>query len=46
MPIATSIGGEVNYLDEIAPELQWEIKTTLLRQARPAQFHPPPPRSF
>ena len=46
VPIATSIGGEVSYLHQIAAELQWEIKTTLLRQARPAQFHPLPTRPF
>jgi ATP-dependent Lhr-like helicase len=46
VPIATSVGGEINYLEAIAPEVQWEIKTTLLRQARPEQFHPTPPRSF
>jgi ATP-dependent Lhr-like helicase len=46
MPIATSIGGEINYLEAIAPEVQWEIKTTLLRQTRPEQLHPTPPRSI
>ncbi|MGB5261637.1 MAG: DEAD/DEAH box helicase [Gammaproteobacteria bacterium] len=46
VPIATSVGGEINYLESIAPEVQWEIKTTLLRQTRPEQFHPSPPRSF
>ncbi len=46
VPIATSVGGEVNYLATVAPELQWEIRTTLLRQSRPAQFHAPPPRSI
>lgn len=46
VPIATSVGGEVNYLEAVAPEVQWEIKTTLLRQIRPEHFHPPPPRSL
>ena len=46
VPIATSVAGEINYLAAIAPEVQWEIKTTLLRQARPAHFHPTPPRSL
>jgi ATP-dependent Lhr-like helicase len=46
VPIATSVGGEINYLATIAPEVQWEIKTTLLRQIRPAHFHPPPQRPF
>ncbi len=46
VPIATSIAGEINFLESIPPEMQWEIKTTLVRQAKPAQFHPSPPRSF
>ncbi len=46
VPIATSVAGEVNYLEAIAPEVQWEIKTTLLRQTRPEHFHPSPPRSI
>jgi len=46
VPIATSVGGDINYLETIDPDVQWEIKTTLLRQTRPEQFHPPPPRSF
>jgi ATP-dependent Lhr-like helicase len=46
VPIATSVGGEITYLESIAPEVQWEIKTTLLRRTRPEQFHPTPPRSF
>jgi ATP-dependent Lhr-like helicase len=46
VPIATSIGGEINYLETIAPEVEWEIKTTLLRQTRPEQFHPTPPGSL
>ena len=25
------VGGEINYLESIAPEMEWEIKTTLLR---------------
>ena len=40
LPIATSVGGEITYLESIAPEVQWEIKTTLLRRTRPEQFHP------
>jgi ATP-dependent Lhr-like helicase len=46
VPIATSVAGEVNYLEAVAPEVQWEIRTTLLRQTRPEQFHPTPPRSL
>jgi ATP-dependent Lhr-like helicase len=46
VPIATSVGGEINYLEAIAPEVEWEIKTTLLRQTRPEQFHPTPSRSI
>ncbi len=46
VPIATSVGGEISYLAAIAAEVQWEIKTTLLRQTRPEQFHPTPPRSI
>ena len=46
VPIATSVGGDINYLESIDPEVQWEIKTTLLRQIRPEHFHPPPPRSL
>ena len=46
VPIATSVAGEIHYLASIAPEVQWEIKTTLLRHTRPEQFHSSPPRSF
>jgi ATP-dependent Lhr-like helicase len=46
VPIATSVGGEVHYLETIAAEVQWEIKTTLLRRTRPEHFHSTPPRSF
>ncbi|MDH5179999.1 MAG: DEAD/DEAH box helicase [Gammaproteobacteria bacterium] len=44
VPIAVSMGGEVSYLETVAPALQWEIKTSLLRQTRPEHFHPGPPR--
>ena len=46
VPIATSVGDKISYLESVAPQVEWEIKTTLLRQTRPEQFHSSPPRSF
>jgi len=45
VPIATSVAGEVTYLESISADLQWEIKTTLLRQTKPEHFHQRPPSS-
>ncbi len=42
IPIASSVAGEVNYIESIDAEIQWEIKTTLLRNHKPAHFHPSP----
>jgi ATP-dependent Lhr-like helicase len=46
VPIAISVAGEVIYLESIAADIQWEIKTTLLRQYKPEQFHPVPPQTL
>jgi len=46
IPIATSIAGEVNYLESIDTEMQWEIKMTLLRTHQPAHFHQTPVSSL
>ncbi len=42
IPIASSVAGEVSYLQSIDKDIQWEIKTTLLRNHKPEHFHPPP----
>jgi ATP-dependent Lhr-like helicase len=35
LPIATYAGGEVHYLENLAPKEQWEAKTALLRRHTP-----------
>jgi hypothetical protein len=32
VPIATLVGGEVQYLTELAPAEQWRLRNALLRQ--------------
>ncbi len=39
LPIATSVAGQVTFIESIAADIQWEIKTMLLRKHRPENYH-------
>jgi ATP-dependent Lhr-like helicase len=41
MPVALYISRQVQFLGEVDPKTEWELRQTLLRQQRPAAFHPP-----
>jgi ATP-dependent Lhr-like helicase len=43
VPIAVQSGGDVSYLRELEPGLQWEVKNLLIRRERPASYVVPPP---
>jgi ATP-dependent Lhr-like helicase len=38
VPVAVQSGGEVRYLRDLAPALQWEIQQLLIRRQQPASF--------
>ncbi|MEZ5543193.1 MAG: DEAD/DEAH box helicase [Pseudomonadota bacterium] len=38
VPVAASSGGEIVYLQQIAPEARWALQTALIRQTRPARL--------
>ncbi len=40
--IAVSKNGQVEFLEEMHPELLWQAQTTLLRKHKPGQIIPPP----
>ncbi|MEN8180603.1 MAG: DEAD/DEAH box helicase [Pseudomonadota bacterium] len=40
-PVAMYIGRQVEFLGEIDPKREWELRQTLLRQQQPAAFHNP-----
>jgi ATP-dependent helicase Lhr and Lhr-like helicase len=42
VPIATQSGGDIRYLQELAPAVQWEVKNLLIRRQRPASYVVPP----
>ncbi len=42
--IAVQIGGEVRYLEKISPAEEWDLRNTLLRQARHTAFMEQPPQ--
>jgi ATP-dependent Lhr-like helicase len=41
VPVALYIGRQVEFLGEIDPKSEWELRQTLLRQQQPAAFHNP-----
>jgi len=41
-PIAVSKNGQVEFLEDMNPELQWQAQTTLLRKHKPGQVMSPP----
>jgi ATP-dependent helicase Lhr and Lhr-like helicase len=43
VPIATQSGGDIHYLQELQPAVQWEVKNLLIRRQRPASYVMPPP---
>lgn len=43
VPIAVQAGGDVHYLAELAPPVQWEVKNLLVRKYQPASYVVPPP---
>lgn len=43
VPIAVHSGGDVHYLMDLAPPVQWEVKNLLIRKQRPASYVLPPP---
>jgi ATP-dependent helicase Lhr and Lhr-like helicase len=43
VPIAVQSGGDISYLRELEPALQWEVKNLLIRRERPASYVVPPP---
>ena len=43
VPIATQAGGDIAYLQALAPAVQWEVKNLLIRKQRPASYVVPPP---
>jgi ATP-dependent helicase Lhr and Lhr-like helicase len=43
VPIATQCGGDIHYLQELEPPVQWEVKNLLIRRHRPASYVMPPP---
>jgi len=43
VPIAVQSGGDIRYLRELEPGLQWEVKNLLIRRQRPASYVVPPP---
>jgi ATP-dependent Lhr-like helicase len=42
VPIAVQSGGEIRYLRELEPALQWEVKNLLIRRQQPASYVVPP----
>ncbi|HSV84691.1 MAG TPA: DEAD/DEAH box helicase [Ramlibacter sp.] len=44
VPIAVQSGGDIRYLRELDPGLQWEVKNLLIRRQRPASYVLPPVR--
>jgi ATP-dependent Lhr-like helicase len=42
IPVASSIGRQVEFLGEIDPATEWELRQHLLRQQRPAAYQQPP----
>jgi ATP-dependent Lhr-like helicase len=42
VPIAVQSGGDIRYLKELEPGLQWEVKNLLIRKQRPASYVVPP----
>ena len=43
VPVAVQAGGEIRYLQELAPAAQWEVKNLLIRRQQPASYVLPPP---
>jgi ATP-dependent Lhr-like helicase len=41
VPVALSIGRQVEILGEVDPAVEWELRQCLLRQQRPAALHTP-----
>jgi ATP-dependent Lhr-like helicase len=38
LPVAVGIGGEVKFLEALAPEAEWQARTALVRQPAPASL--------
>jgi ATP-dependent Lhr-like helicase len=43
VPVAVQAGGDVRYLQDLAPAAQWEVKNLLIRRQQPASYVVPPP---